>query len=510
MPSTSQTADEIRAERRASLKKLRESTSAAYPNQIPAGIIEIRSAHSRKQKKVALAGRLNFRRKLGKATFANLADGSDRLDDIQGEEKNSIQIYASAKQDKRLLAWLNELHLGDIIYVEGNLFYTRQQELTVELTKGKVLAKCLEPYTHKDGLSETKQRKRRYLALAVTPGMRAQFQARSAMVSSIRKYFDNQDYLEVETPILHDIQGGALAKPFKTTHATLGREFCLRIAPELYLKRLLVGGFGKVYELGRTFRNEGMSDKHNPEFTMLEFYAPYRIYTDLMRLIEALLKELTRQDWYQNYHQRRGKSVAKGQLMIKGKAENIGDAFVVKTFYDCLCQELQLTKEQLHDRRLLLEHVSGLVGEKSKQINQTTELGYIHMLLFEKHVEHTLYTPTFVTEFPACVSPLARRVDGAPDLTERFELYVGGRELANGFSELNDPDEQKKVFQQQVLAAQSGDSEAMQYDEDYIRALSYGMPPAAGAGIGIDRLAMLLLELDSIRDAILFPQLAQC
>ncbi len=517
MVSTSQTDKEIRAERRAYLEEQREQQKNAYPNRGGFDqIVSIRSARklTEANQHVVLAGRINSRRKAGKATFADLADGGEQLGDGEDDHSNSIQLYASS-QNKDLLAWLNHLHMGDIIYVAGNLFITRKGELTVNLTEGRLLAKCLEPYTIKDSLAETRQRKRRYLALAVQPQMRAQFRARSNIIKSIRKFFDDKKYLEVETPILHEIQGGALAKPFKTRHAALERDFYLRIAPELYLKRLLVGGFDKVYELGKTFRNEGMSDKHNPEFTMLEFYAAYQRYTDLMELIANLLRYLIAQDWYELYHRSKltyessndSPVVKQGKLLIDNKLVDASDAFTIITLRDCLREKLKLSEEQLDDKKFLLQKTAKLRGGKAQRADDAIEIGYLHTLLFEKQVEAKLIEPTFVTDFPACVSPLARRKDDAQDLAERFELFVGGKEVANGFSELNDPDEQTKVFQQQVEAAQAGDDEAMQYDADFIRALSYGMPPAAGAGIGIDRIAMLLLGLDSIQDVIIFPQL---
>ena len=485
---TSQTIAESVDERQAQLAASR-SLAPAYPNDFKRTDDVASAGQVPLDTSVALAGRLVARRTAGKATFANLADAS-------GE----IQLYVNMVEPA-VLAWINALHFGDIIGIKGQLFRTKKGELTVKLTAGQLLAKCLQPYTPKVAPTHDRELKRRYLALAMQPALRARFRARAKLIHKLRAFFDAEGYLEVETPMLHAVQGGAAAKPFATKHAALDREYFLRIAPELYLKRLIVGGYEKVYEINRSFRNEGMSDQHNPEFTMLEFYAAYQRYEDQMALTERLLHELARCQWRPDTT-----SATSGKYEWAGQIIDLTKKFTRLTLIDSLRKFNDWDANQVYDGAFLANQVRSFVGAKADEASRSLDVGVLQAILYEKTVEHRLIQPTFITEFPAAVSPLARRCDNNPALAERFELVIGGREIANGFSELNDPAIQAEVFQEQVQQSRRGDEQAMQYDEDYLTALRYGMPPTAGEGIGIDRLAMLLLGCEAIRDVILFPQ----
>ena len=480
--------EEALAQRQRRLEALR-ARGAAYPNSFRRSCTLAEARERRPAGELKLAGRLTNLRTAGKALFANIADADADL-----------QLYV--KQDAaEAFAWFGELDFGDVIGVAGELFETRKGELTLRVASGLTLAKCLQNYTPKVAATDDRQRKRRYLALAQSPALRQRFAARSRMLAAVRGFFTQREFLEVETPMLHSIQGGAAAKPFVTEHHALDRSYCLRIAPELYLKRLLVGGFDKVFELNRSFRNEGMSDAHNPEFTMLEFYAAYHDCDDFMDVTAELVKELAAVDWLG-----RGADFVPGRLRFNGHDIDCTGEFKRMTMAASLCARHGFSEAEVADADVLAKHAAELPGSKAEAARQGKDLGALQCLLFEKSVEAQLIQPTFITGFPASMSPLARRADNDADRAERFELYLGGCEIANGFAELNDPEEQDRVFRAQAAQAQAGDAEAMRYDEDYIAALRYGMPPAAGAGIGIDRLAMLLLGCASIRDVILFPQ----
>lgn len=432
---------------------------------------------------VAIAGRMVLRRVMGKASFFQLQDVSGRMQ-VYVRENDMAALYHQFKQ------W----DLGDIVGVSGYLFKTNTGELSVHATSLQLLTKSLRPLPDKfHGLANQEMRyRKRYVDLIANEQTRHTFLIRSRLIKAFRTFMDKHDFLEVETPMMHPIPGGALARPFVTHHHTLDMPMFLRIAPELYLKRLVVGGFERVYEINRNFRNEGISTRHNPEFTMIEFYQAYATYEDLMQFTEQLLQFLcdevlgTRQVPYQQYIIDFNKPFRK--MSIK---ESL------------LTYHPELTASQL----MSIEACRQLLKAKSLPYKETDGLGKLQMILFEETVEHQLIQPTFITEYPTEVSPLARCNEANPEITDRFEFFIAGRELANGFSELNDPDDQAARFRQQVAEKEAGDLEAMHFDSDYIEALEYGMPPTAGEGIGIDRLAMLFSNASSIRDVILFPHL---
>ena len=492
MSAAEQPEQELLAQRRRKLAVLRQR-GGAYTNrfrrQSRAG--ELVAAFGGKTKAelaaapaaTAVAGRLRLRRVMGKASFVTLAD-----------ETGSIQCYlreddlGGAYEDFRAL-W----DLGDIVGVAGTLMKTNKGELTVQASSVRLLAKALRPPPEKfHGLADTETRYRqRYLDLATNPDSRAVFRTRAAVVRELRRFFDEQGFLEVETPMMHPIPGGAAARPFVTHHNALDVDLYLRVAPELYLKRLVVGGFEKVYELNRCFRNEGLSARHNPEFTTVEFYQAYADYRDLMDFTEALLRNVLR---------------AVGgneQLAHQGQTLDFGKPIPRLPMLTAVAKGVGVDE--------------ALLGEAADLRNLANRLGIapganwgwgrLLMALFESEVEATLVQPTFVVDYPAEVSPLARRNDDNPLLADRFELFVAGREVANGFSELNDPEDQARRFEEQAALRDEGDPEAMHFDQDYLTALEYGMPPTAGEGIGIDRLVMLLTDSPSIRDVLLFPQL---
>ena len=433
---------------------------------------------------VMVAGRMMLKRVMGKASFATLQDMSGRMqlyisNDVTGEE-----THASFKH------W----DLGDILGAEGTLFKTRTGELSVKVTGLRLLSKSLRPLPEKfHGLADQEQKYRqRYLDLITNPESRRVFKARSGIIQSIREFFEERGYLEVETPMMQPIPGGAAAKPFVTHHNALDMQLYLRIAPELYLKRLVVGGIEKVFEINRNFRNEGMSTRHNPEFTMLEFYEAYQDYHYLMDLTEELLRGLAR------------KVTGGTTLNYQGTSIDLGKPFDRLTMAEAIGKyNPRYTPQDLATIDNLRNALEGFKVE----VFPTDGLGLLQLKLFEQTTEDKLIQPTFIVAHPTDVSPLARSNDQNPAVTDRFELFITGRELANGFSELNDPEDQAARFQQQVQAKEAGDEEAMYYDADYVRALEYGLPPTAGEGIGIDRLVMLFTDSASIRDVILFPQM---
>ncbi|WP_440940599.1 lysine--tRNA ligase [Immundisolibacter sp.] len=433
---------------------------------------------------VRLAGRIMTRRLMGKASFVHLQDSSGRLQAYVQRDVIGQEPYAAFKQ----------LDLGDIVGVTGTLFRTKTGELTVRAESVRLLTKALRPLPDKwHGLQDSERRHRqRYLDLIVNDEARRTFAIRSALVTGLREWFVGEGFLEVETPLMQPMPGGAVARPFVTHHNALDMTLYLRIAPELYLKRLVVGGFEKVFELGRNFRNEGLSTRHNPEFTMLEFYQAYADYRDLMDLTERLMRDLAT------------RVLGTTALTYQGQPIDFGQPFARYTLPEAITAYLpRATPALLAD----LDAARALALELGLVVKDDDGLAQVQLELFEKVVEEQLIQPTFVTDFPVEVSPLARRRADNPALTERFELFIAGRELANGFSELNDPEDQAARFLEQAARKAAGDEEAMYFDADYVEALEYGLPPTAGEGIGVDRLAMLFADVTSIREVILFPHL---
>ena len=477
-------------ERKKKLEEIKKKYKP-YPNNFKklnntAGII---SSHSETDKEtladennsVSISGRLLTIRNMGNSSFANLHD-----------ETGNIQIYLQKKQVGDDAYWLfNNLDLGDIVGINGNLFKTKTGELTVNTETIELLSKSLRPLPEKfHGIVDIEIKYRqRYLDLMINPETKNLFKTRSRIVSVIRNHFISNDYLEVETPMMHMIPGGATAKPFITHHNSLDLDLYLRIAPELFLKRCIIGGYEKVFEINRSFRNEGLSVKHNPEFTMIEFYCAYEDYLYLIKLIENLFDELLK------------------ELSINSKMQYLNDDIDFKTpfarikFYDAINKyAIDIDKAKINE----LDYLKSYCSAKKIKVSPNQSIVGIHLDIFEKLVEKQFINPTFVTHYPTEVSPLSRSFDDNPELVERFELFIAGREIANGFSELNDPLEQSKRFKAQV---ESNDEEKMSYDEDFVTALEYGMPPTAGAGIGIDRLIMLFTNSPSIRDVLLFPHM---
>lgn len=406
-----------------------------------------------------------------------------------------IQLYMNNKSfPEEVTTELKSLDLGDIIGVTGEVFKTQKGELSIRVADFKLLTKSLRPLPDKHkGLTDTEIRYRqRYVDLIVNEDSQRVFRQRSEIVRSIRDYFDDHGFMEVETPMMQVIPGGATARPFITHHNALDQDMYLRIAPELYLKRLVVGGFEKVYELNRNFRNEGLSTRHNPEFTMLEFYQAYARYQDLMDLTEDLFRQVAE------------RVLGSTVFNYQGVELDFSRPFARKTVVETITENCpSATAERLADKA----SAAALADELEVEFDPAWPLGKIVMEIFDQRVEAALQQPTFVTQYPIEVSPLARRSEDNPEVTDRFELIIGGRELANGFSELNDPEDQAERFKAQVEQKDAGDKEAMHYDDDYIAALEYGMPPTAGEGIGIDRLVMLLTDSASIKDVLLFPHL---
>lgn len=434
---------------------------------------------------VSVAGRMVLQRVMGKASFFHLQDTSGR-----------IQAYIKENELPEAYAAFKHWDLGDILGVEGKLFVTNTGELSIHVNKIELLTKALRPLPDKfHGLSDQEMRyRKRYVDLIANEATRKVFITRTRLVKALRDFMDKQQFLEVETPMMHPIPGGAIARPFVTHHNTLDRQLFLRIAPELYLKRLVVGGFERVYEINRNFRNEGISTRHNPEFTMIEFYAAYLTYHDLMDFSESLLRFLC------------DEVLATRQIVYQGHTIDFDKPFERLTMTEAIVKYNQaITFEQI----ATVESCRKILDNLGFAYHETNGLGQLQLILFEETVEKQLIQPTFITQYPTEASPLARASDADPNVTDRFELFIVGRELANGFSELNDPEDQAARFKRQVESKDRGDLEAMHYDSDYIEALEYGMPPTAGEGIGIDRLVMLFTDSPSIRDVILFPQLRQ-
>src|SRR5690349_467404 len=470
-------------ERREKLKALRAKGSA-YPNDFRrrdfSGALHSRWAEKSKEElekqkpPATVAGRMVLKRVMGKASFATLQDGTGR---IQAYVTQDVPGYEDFKH------W----DLGDILGIEGWLFKTMKGELTVHATKIRLLAKALRPLPEKfHGLADQEMRYRqRYVDLVVNPDVREIFEKRTAIIQALRDALRAEGYLEVETPMMQPIPGGAAARPFKTHHNALDMELYLRIAPELYLKRLVVGGMERVFEINRNFRNEGISTRHNPEFTMLECYAAYEDWQYMMELTERLVRA----------------AAGRSSITYQGKSIDFGQRFARLPIPEAL--RAQGVQGDLRDRAQLSRRLKALNVEHEDHQGW----GALQLMLFETLGEKHLIQPTFITDFPAEVSPLSRRRDSDPDVADRFELFVDAKEIANGFSELNDPEDQAARFLEQAKAKEAGDQEAMYYDADYIRALEYGMPPAGGMGLGIDRLVMLLTDSPSIRDVILFPHM---
>ncbi|MFZ5844540.1 MAG: lysine--tRNA ligase [Pseudomonadota bacterium] len=432
--------------------------------------------------KVKLAGRIMTRRLMGKASFCHIQDMSGRIQVYVRGEDLPEGVYESFKH------W----DIGDIIGVEGTLFKTKVGELSVHATSIRMLTKALKPLPDKwHGMTDTEARYRqRYVDLIVNEDSRRTFVLRSKIIDAIRRFMTGEGFLEVETPMMHPIPGGAAARPFLTHHNALDMQLYLRIAPELYLKRLTVGGFEKVFEINRNFRNEGISTRHNPEFTMMEFYWAYADYHDLMDYTERLFKFVAEQ------------ALGTSQFHSQGVDYDFSKPFDRLSVLDAIVKyNPGVTKEEL----ATLEGVRAVAQRLKVHVDKNAGLGKAQITVFEETVEAKLMQPTFICDYPVEVSPLSRRNDKNPDVTDRFELFVGGRELANGFSELNDPDDQADRFRAQVEAKDAGDEEAMFFDADYINALEYGLAPTAGEGIGIDRFVMLLTNSASIRDVLLFP-----
>ncbi|MEO8627558.1 MAG: lysine--tRNA ligase [Betaproteobacteria bacterium] len=480
-------------ERRAKLTALREKGNA-FPNDFRrthlAGVLHAEHVEAANEAleetpiKVSVAGRMVLKRVMGKASFVTLQDMSGRIQLYVTRDEVGEAVYDALKH------W----DLGDIVGATGVLFRTRTGELSVKAKQVRLLSKSLRPLPEKfHGLTDQEQKYRqRYLDLISNPESRRVFEVRSKTVQAIREFLVRHGYLEVETPMMHPIPGGAAARPFVTHHNALDTQLYLRIAPELYLKRLMVGGFEKVFEINRNFRNEGISTRHNPEFTMLEFYEAYQDYRFLMDFTEQMFLEVA-----QNV-------LGTALLTYQGREIDLARPFDRLTMVQAVLKYCpQFSEAQLNDRNSLIDWFA----KNDVAYRPEDALGALQLTFFEQTAEQQLIDPTFIIDYPAEVSPLARRNDSNAAVTDRFELFIAGREIANGFSELNDPEDQAARFLEQARQKEAGDSEAMHYDADYIRALEYGMPPAAGEGIGIDRLVMLLTDSPSIRDVILFPQM---
>jgi lysyl-tRNA synthetase class 2 len=481
------------AERRAKLAALRER-GPAFPNDfrrdaLAADLHRVFDDADRERLEadphpVRVAGRMLAKRVMGKASFAQLQDMSGRIQVFLQRDALPDGVYADFK------GW----DVGDIVGVEGPLFRTRTGELTVRAGQARLLVKSLRPLPEKfHGLTNQEMRYRqRYVDLVMNESTREVFRLRSAIVRYLRRFLDERGFIEVETPMMQAIPGGATARPFVTHHNALEMDLYLRVAPELYLKRLVVGGLEKVYELNRNFRNEGVSTRHNPEFTMLEFYQAYAGYEDLMDLTETLFRDMAVE------------LLGDAVIRCQGRDYDFGRPFARMTVREAL---LQFTPELADGGVDDPQALRAVCARHGVGVEAHHGAGRLQMELFDKTVEAKLADPTFITAYPTEVSPLARRNDTDPSVTDRFELIVDGREIANGFSELNDPEDQAERFRRQAQEKAAGDEEAMHYDADYIRALEYGLPPTAGEGIGVDRLVMLFADAASIRDVLLFPHM---
>ena len=469
-------------ERRKKLAELRILNNA-YPNDFKrknlAGEIKedldkfSKEELEKKKKKVSVAGRIMLRRMMGKASFTTIQDFSGR-----------IQLYVRADEVSNYDEFKN-YDLGDIVGIEGIIFKTNTGELSIHVKKIRLLTKSLRPLPEKHlGLTDTELRyRKRYLDLLTNPESLEVFKVRAEIVNNMRSFLVNENFVEVETPMMHPIPGGATARPFVTHHNSLNMDLFLRVAPELYLKRLVVGGFEKVFEINRNFRNEGLSTRHNPEFTMLEFYTAFVDSNFQMDFVEKMFKAIVK--------------------TLSSKYRIFKKPFLKLSMDEAILKNTPLKKKDLQDPVQLREFCS----QQKIKVDDQASISIIKNEVFEACVENKLIEPTFITEYPIEISPLAKASTSNPDIAERFELFIGGKEIANGFSELNDPEDQAKRFKDQVAKKDSGDKEAMHYDEDYIEALEHGLPPCAGVGVGIDRLTMLITGTESIRDVLLFPQL---
>jgi lysyl-tRNA synthetase class 2 len=485
--------NDIIANRRDKLERVR-AMGPAFPNDFrrTALAADLHGEHGAQDKaalaelnqQVSVAGRVMLRRVMGKASFITLQDVSGQIQCYLRREDIGEEAYQA----------FNDLwDIGDLVGVTGTLFKTNKGELTVAASAARLLTKSLRPLPEKfHGLADQETRYRqRYLDLIVNESSRELFRQRSAVIQALRDFFVARDFLEVETPMMQTIPGGATARPFVTHHNALDLDLYLRVAPELFLKRLVVGGFERVFEINRNFRNEGLSTRHNPEFTMLEFYQAYSDYHELMELTEELLRAVSQ-------------SVL-GTTTVQYVGETIDFAQPIErlTLLESIQRYGDFEDADLRDRDALRT----ILKELNVKVDDDWGVGKLQMELFEVRVEERLMQPTFITAYPAEVSPLARRSEQDPDFTDRFELFVGGREIANGFSELNDPEDQAQRFAAQVERLAQGDNEAMHFDQDYVTALEHGLPPTAGEGIGVDRLVMLLTDSNSIREVLLFPHM---
>ena len=481
------------AERREKLKALREQGNA-FPNNFRRDALaaDIHAKYGELDKdalegqeiRVSIAGRMMAKRLMGKVAFTHLQDMSGRIQLFVQRDALPEGDYQTFK------SW----DIGDIVGAMGTVFRTKTGELSVKVDGLQLLTKSLRPLPEKwHGLTDTEQRYRqRYVDLIMNEEARKTFYIRTQAIQFIRDYLNGRGFMEVETPMMQVIPGGATARPFITQHNALDMELFLRIAPELYLKRLVVGGFERVYEINRNFRNEGLSTRHNPEFTMLEFYEAYADYHDLMDLTEDMLRRLCEE------------VIGETKIEYQGETYDFGSPFQRMTVKESILNfNDEIQSDELDD----LEKARAVAQRLEIPLKDSYGLGKVQIEIFEKTVEHRLMDPTFITAYPTEVSPLARRNDEDPFVTDRFEFFVGGREIANGFSELNDAEDQAERFQKQVEEKDAGDEEAMHFDADYVNALEYGLPPTAGEGIGIDRLVMLFTDSPSIRDVLLFPHM---
>ncbi len=482
------------AQRREKLNLIREQ-GIAFPNDFRRNVIsgELHAEYGEKSKeeleslniRVNVAGRMMLKRVMGKASFATVQDMSGQIQFYVVRDELPEGIY-----NEQFKKW----DIGDIIGGEGVLMKTNKGELSVKVDSIRLLTKALRPLPEKfKGVTDQEIRYRqRYLDLIMNQESRDTFQMRSKIISHIRQFLIERNFLEVETPMMQVIPGGAAAKPFTTYHNALDMDLYLRIAPELYLKRLVVGGFERVFEINRNFRNEGLSTRHNPEFTMIEFYEAYATYHDLMDITEAMLRSIAEN------------VIGNTKISYQGDEYDFGNPFARMTVKESILHfNPDVTEAELDDA----DKARAIASRLEIPLKDSYGLGKVQIEIFEKTVEHRLMNPTFITAYPTEVSPLARRNDDDPFVTDRFEFFVGGREIANGFSELNDAEDQAERFRQQVEDKDAGDDEAMFFDEDYVTALEHGMPPTAGEGIGIDRLVMLFTNAPSIRDVLLFPHM---
>lgn len=488
--------DQYTQQRRAKAKELKEKGINPYPNGISPShtakeLGELYGARTKEDLEAnptphhSIAGRIMAVRLFGKAGFV-------KIQDMTGGFQVFVEQKSLSAEDHDLFK--NYLEVGDLAMFTGNIFRTKTNELTIHALKLQLVTKSVRQLPEKwHGLTDVEARYRqRYVDLIVNSKVKETFVKRSHIIKCMRDFFVAKNFLEVETPMMHPIPGGATAKPFVTHHNKLDMDLYLRVAPELYLKRLVVGGFERVFEINRNFRNEGISIQHNPEFTMLEFYMSYATYNDLINLTEELFKTVVE------------KVCGSSVIEYQGEKLDFGSKFARYTLKESLIKIGGLSEDIINSREKALAYATK-IGDELKSKNEG--LGAILSEIFDKVVQPKLMQPTFITDYPTEISPLSRKNDNNPDIVDRFELFCYGREIANAFSELNDPEDQASRFKAQAVLKSRGDDEAMYFDEDYIRALEYGMPPAAGEGIGIDRLVMLLTDSPSIRDVILFPQL---